>query len=195
MLSEGYAVRQVAITQPGVCVRTFAQHEGGITVKVNFPVPGALLGLLVALFAMVSSTTAVADTPNCNGNPNGSQNIVVHLKKNTEDLQAAIISVRLASLMAGEGCDVTLFLTLRGVRLADARMPQNLGFGRDDVSPAPTLAQVVASFQASGGRVAVCPACAEEIGLTHANLVPGATILDRAGLVDLFLSADKIIDF
>ena len=154
-----------------------------------------IVGSLFVVLAMTSSTVALADTPNCNGDPNGSQNIVVHLKKNTEDLQAAIISARLASLMAGEGCDVTLFLTLRGVRLADARMPQNLKFGRDDVSPAPTLQQVVASFQASGGTVAVCPACAEEIGLTPPDLIPGAVILDRAGLVDLFLSADKIIDF
>lgn len=151
-----------------------------------------LSGLLFAVFAMVSTTAALADSPNCNGGPNGSQDIVVHLKKNTEDLQAAIISARLATLMASEGCNVTLFLTLRGVRLADARMPQNLAFG---ISTAPTLEQVVASFQASGGTVAVCPACADEIGLTPADLIPGAVILDRTGLVDLFLSADKIIDF
>lgn len=154
-----------------------------------------IVGLLFTMLAMTMSTAALADSPNCNGGPNGSQNIVVHLKKNTEDLQAAIISVRLASLMAGEGCDVSLFLTLRGVRLADARMPQNLEFGRDDVSPAPTLAQAVASLQANGGTVAVCPACAAEIGLTPTDLIPGAVILDRSGLVDLFLSADKILDF
>lgn len=151
-----------------------------------------LAGFLIAVLAMASSPAALADTPNCNGGPNGSQDIVVHLKKNTEDLQAAIISARLATLMASEGCNVTLFLTLRGVRLADSRMPQNLSFG---TAAAPTLEQVVASFQASGGTVAVCPACAEEIGLAPADLIPGAVILDRAGLVDLFLTADKIIDF
>ena len=156
---------------------------------------GIIFGLMVTVATMTMSTTALADSPNCNGGSNGSQNIVVHLKKNTEDLQAAIISARLASLMAGEGCNVTLFLTLRGVRLADARMPQNLEFGRDDVSPAPTLGQVVASLQANGGTVAVCPACAEEIGLTPDVLIPGAVILDRQGLVNLFLSADKILDF
>ena len=155
----------------------------------------SLFGLLFAALAMTSSTTVLADSPNCNGGPNGGQHIVVHLKRNLEDLQAAIIATRLGSLMAGEGCEVTLFLTLRGVRLADARMPQNLAFGRDDVSPAPNLEQAVASFQANGGTVAVCPACAGEIGLTPTDLIPGATILDGAGLVDLFLTADKIIDF
>ena len=152
-----------------------------------------LFGVLFAVLAMTSSTVALADPSNCNGTDK--QHIVVHLKRNLEDLQAAIIATRLGSLMAGEGCEVTLFLTLRGVRLADARMPQNLAFGRDDVSPAPNLEQAVASFQANGGTVAVCPACAGEIGLSPADLIPGATILDGAGLVDLFLTADKIIDF
>lgn len=156
---------------------------------------GTFLGLIIAVAATTGGTSALAAKPNCNGSENGSQNIVVHLKKNTEDLQAAIISTRLAGIMASEGCNVTLFLTLRGVRLADARMPQNLEFGRDDVSPAPTLEQAVASFQASGGTVAVCPACAAEIGLTHADLIPGAVILDRAGIVDLFVNADKVLDF
>ena len=166
-----------------------------ITLKKNiFSGLSTLFGLLFAVLAMTSSAAALADSPNCNGGPNGGQHIVVHLKRNLEDLQGATIAARLGSLMASQGCEVTLFLTLRGVRLADARMPQNLEFGRDDTG-APTLAQAVASFQANGGTVAVCPACAGEIGLTSADLIPGATILDGAGLVDLFLTADKIIDF
>ena len=144
---------------------------------------------------MATSTAARADSPNCIGGPNGSQNIVVHLKKNTEDLQAAIMSARMGSMLAAEGCNVTLFLTLRGVRLADARMPQNLAFGRDDLSPSPTLQQAVASFQANGGTVAVCPACGAEVGLTPDGLIPGAVILDRSEIVALILSADKVIDF
>lgn len=160
-------------------------------------VPGFrnLAGMMLALLTMIMSTAALAGSPNCNGSANGSQNIVVHLKKNTEDLQAAIMSARMGSMLAAEGCNVTLFLTLRGVRLADARMPQNLGFGRDDLSPSPTLQQAVASFQASGGRVAVCPGCGAEVGLTHADLIPGAEILDRSEIVELLLSADKVIDF
>ena len=154
-----------------------------------------LLGAIVVVLSIATSTAALADSPNCNGGPNGSQSIVVHLKKNTEDLQAAIMSARMGSMLAAEGCNVTLFLTLRGVRLADARMPQNLAFGRDDLSPAPTLQQAVASFQANGGTVAVCPACGAEVGLTPADLIPGAVILDRSEIVSLILSADKVIDF
>jgi predicted peroxiredoxin len=154
-----------------------------------------LLGAIVVVLSIATSTAALADSPNCNGGPNGSQNIVVHLKKNTEDLQAAIMSARMGNMLAAEGCNVTLFLTLRGVRLADARMPQNLTFGRDDVSPSPSLQEAVASFQANGGTVAVCPACGAEVGLTHADLIPGAVILYPPEIVALILSADKVIDF
>ena len=179
----------------GSRMESSTQRYGGITLKKNtFSGLSTLFGLLFAVLAMTSSTAVLADSPNCNGGPNGSQHIVVHLKSNLEDLQAALIATRLGSLMAGEGCQVTLFLTLRGVRLADNRMPQNLDFGRDDVG-APNLAVAVASFQENGGTVAVCPACAGEIGLSPTDLIPGSTILDGAGLVDLFLTADKIIDF
>ena len=177
----------------GSRMESSTQRYGGITLKKNtFSGLSTLFGLLFAVLAMTSSAVALAGPSNCNGTDK--QHIVVHLKSNLEDLQAALIATRLGSLMAGEGCQVTLFLTLRGVRLADNRMPQNLDFGRDDVG-APNLADAVASFQANGGTVAVCPACAGEIGLSPADLIPGATILDGAGLVDLFLTADKIIDF
>jgi hypothetical protein len=126
---------------------------------------------------MTRSTAALADSPNCNGGSNGSQSIVVHLKKNTEGLQAAIMPARMGCMLA-EGRNVTLFLTLRGVRLADASVPQNLTFGRDDLSPSPSLQQAVASFQANLGTVAVCPACGAEVGLTPADLIPGDVILE-----------------
>ena len=45
--------------------------------------------------------------------------------------------------------------------------------------------QAVASFQASGGTAAVCPACGAEIGLTPADLIPGAVTLNRSEIVGL----------
>jgi len=124
----------------------------------------------------------------CNG-----QEIVVHLKRHIEDLQGAITATNLATLMQSKSCDVTLFLTLGGVRLADMRMPQDLAFGRDPM--APTLQQAVSAFQGLGGTVAVCPPCAGEIGLASDDLIPGAVLLDRDAIAELFMEADKVIDF
>jgi sulfur relay (sulfurtransferase) complex TusBCD TusD component (DsrE family) len=72
-------------------------------------------------------------------------------------------------------------------------MPQDLAFGIDP--EAPTLQQAVSAFQGSGGTIAVCPACAEEIGLIEDDLIPGAEIIGPDAIADLFMAADKILDF
>jgi len=142
------------------------------------------------------------DDSNCKGRcqHEQSQNIVVHLKRHIEDLQGAITAVRLATLMqSNEEVDVTLFLTLGGVRLADKRMPQDLVFGRQDSDlNAPRLLNLkdfVAGFQGAGGRIAVCPACAGEIDLTPDDLIHGAEIVGPEAIAEIFLTADKVLDF
>ena len=152
--------------------------------------PRTLIAVLLVMLTLIISPLAMAKE--CNGNK-GSQNIVVHLKRQIEDLQGAITGVRLATLMQSKGCNVTVFLTLGGVRIADERMPQALAFG---VNPmAPTLQQAVSAFQGLGGKVTVCPACAEEIGLTEDELIPGAEIIGPDTIAELFMAADKILDF
>lgn len=165
--------------------------------------PRSLIVGLLVMMALVFSPLSMADRwedddSSCKGKGkhDRGQNIVVHLKRHIEDLQGAITAVRLATLMqSNEKCDVdvTLFLTLGGVRLADARMPQDLAFGRD--VNAPTLAQAVAGFQNFGGRIAVCPACAGEIDLTPADLIDGAEIVGPEAIAEIFLNADKVLDF
>ena len=155
--------------------------------------PRTLIAGILVMLTLVISPLAMAGTPNCNGNGNGSQNIVVHLKRQIEDLQGAITGVRLATLMQSKGCNVTVFLTLGGVRIADDRMPQNLAFGVNTM--APTLQMAVSAFQGVGGKVTVCPACAEEIGLEEDDLIPGAEIIGPDAIAELFMAADKILDF
>jgi len=155
-----------------------------------------LVAGLLFMLTLVTSSLVMADKQDhdrkhereCNG-----QEIVVHLKRHIEDLQGAITATRLATLMQSKSCDVTLFLTLGGVRLADTRMPQDLVFGNDPM--APTLQQAVSAFQGLGGTVAVCPACAGEIGLTPDDLIPGATIFGPDDIAELFMEADKVLDF
>ncbi len=159
-------------------------------------IPGfrTIITMLFASLAFTTSTTALADDEvSCN--KRHGKNIVVHLKTHTDDLQGTLVAARVAGLVQNVNkCDVTLFLTLRGARVADMRMPQNLAAGRDDLG-APNVAQAVAAFQANGGTVAVCPACASDIGLTAADLIPGATILSGPEVGALFAKADKVIDF
>lgn len=126
---------------------------------------------------------------------------MVHIKVHQEDLQGAITAVRLATLMRTAGARVTIFLSLRGVRIADTRTPQDLFFGRDTELPSGTdltLGNVATGFLDAGGKIAVCPACANEVGLTPDYLIGNTrqvTIIAPDALAQLLLKADKILDF
>jgi len=134
------------------------------------------------------------------------QEIVVHLKRHINDLQGAVTAVRLATLMQSQDCaDVTLFLTLQGPRLADTRMPQELLFGTLPPNELPgdnTLAKFVQDFLGLGGKIMICPLCAREVGLFNEDgtvnkeaLLDGVIVPTSQDIADLFLAADKVLDF
>ena len=136
----------------------------------------------------------------------GDQEIVVHLKRHINDLQGAVTAVRLATLMQSQPCtDVTLFLTLQGPRLADTRMPQELLFGTLPPGANPnenTLAKFVQDFLGADGTIMVCPLCAREVGLFYEDgtvnedaLLEGVIVPTRQDIANLFLAADKVLDF
>jgi predicted peroxiredoxin len=154
------------------------------------------LTLGLAAFLLVFPGTVPAAKNNSDGQ---GEKIVVHIKVHQEDLQGAVTGMRLATLMRSKGADVTVFLTLRGVRIADSRVPQDMSFGRETE---PTLEMAVDDFLTAGGTIAVCPACAHEIALTGADLITppdgaSGTVLiagpDEIGT--LFMKADKVLDF
>ncbi len=137
---------------------------------------------------------------------NAHQNIVVHLKRHINDLQGAITALRLATLLQGKDCaDVTLFLTLQGPRLADTRMPQDLLFGTLPPNADPkdhTLAAAVEAFLEAEGKIMICPLCAREVGLFNDDgtvneeaLLDGVIVPMPEDIADLFLAADKVLDF
>jgi predicted peroxiredoxin len=118
------------------------------------------------------------------------QSIVVHLKHYTNDLHATMMALKLASGMQEAGAEVTLFVNLEGVRLVDRRQPQDLRWGHS----AP-ISEVYEKFVEKGGRTLVCPHCAEAAGLNGEALRSGATIAQESEIVQMFLEADKILDY
>lgn len=115
---------------------------------------------------------------------------MVHLSSYTNDLHAVTMSLKIATLLAAADADVTLFLDLEGVRLADDRAPQNLQWG----NTAP-VAELYANLIEAGGTVLVCPHCARAAGIGAGNLRQGATLTTDAAIGDLFIAADKVIDY
>ncbi len=121
------------------------------------------------------------------------QNIVVHLSEYTGDLHASFMALKLANAMQNSGADVTVFLDLEGVRLADADTPLNVMWG----TAHEPLSKHYLDFVRDGGKVVVCPHCAAVAGIEKGNLREGAMIgiPDEQTIPKMLLAADKILDF
>jgi predicted peroxiredoxin len=118
------------------------------------------------------------------------QKVVVHLTHYTDQLHAAKMAVHLAHVMQSMGAEVTLLLDVEGVRLASTKEPQNLIWGKGD-----PISVEYAAFVKAGGRVLVCPHCAEYAGITERDLRPGAHIGKDGELAKTILAADKVLDY
>lgn len=134
--------------------------------------------LIISLFSVLLSPTAWADK------------LLVHLGNFSNDLHAASMAVKVATVAALDGQTVVIFTDREGVRLVDKRQPLDLQWG--DSAP---LQMLFDNFVKSGGKVMVCPHCAEAIGLDSANLREGAELLDAEGMARMLREADKIIDY
>lgn len=142
------------------------------------------MGLAVLMAVSFAAMPAVmAEEP-------GTKSAVMNLKHFTGDLHAAYMALKISNGMLAEGTDVTLFLNLEGVRLADLRQPQDLAWGHST-----DLNGQYDAFVAAGGKVVVCPHCAMAVGLEAENLRAGARIADAKEVARLFASAGSVIDY
>lgn len=118
------------------------------------------------------------------------QDIIVKLDHFTDDLHSTFMGMKLATGLQERGNHVTIFLNLEAVRLADKRHPLDLGWGHT-----PSLQAVYEAFVKAGGRILVCPHCAEVTGLTSKNLRDGAKIAGHKELLEHLEKADKVIGY
>ncbi|MRG90443.1 DsrE family protein [Polyangium spumosum] len=160
------------------------------TMKVVIP-------LLAVATLGLSPGSLEAQTQQAPPAPRGAQaarpqrQVVVHLTKDAGDLHAVAMSLDLAQALQEGGARVTLFLDLEGVRLADTRVPNQLGWGMGKQ----TIADRYNRFVKAGGSVLLCPHCAENAGLTTANLRQGARLPTPRQLAETILQADQVIDY
>lgn len=96
----------------------------------------------------------------------------------------ATVAFVVANASAASEKETMIFLSVEGVRIASA------GYA-DDVHEegfAP-LKELITSFVEAGGKLFVCSPCFKKRGLDESKLIPGATIVGGAKLVE-FLTAD-----
>lgn len=115
------------------------------------------------------------------------QKVVVHLTRFSDNLHAVKMAVHLAARLQAKGAEVTMLLDLEGVRLADTRQPIDLIWGKGD-----PISRELEEFVKAGGKMILCPHCAEHNGITPATLRPGASI---GPIGEVILAADKILDY
>jgi predicted peroxiredoxin len=118
------------------------------------------------------------------------QKVVVHLTHYTDQLHTVKMAVHLAHMMQTLGAEVTLLLDVEGVRLASSKEPQNLIWGKGD-----PISVEYEAFVKAGGRVLVCPHCAEHAGITERDLRPAGHIGKDGELAKTILRADKVLDY
>ena len=145
-----------------------------------------------ALALAFSTATPSAMAERADGHSSeAQQSIVVHLSHFTDDLHAAFMALNIGTMIAESGqADVVLFLDLEGVRLADAGSRSDLAWGDSG-----GIGEAYDAFIAAGGSVQVCPHCAAQAGVEAEALRDGAEMATREGIAEMFLHADKVIDY
>lgn len=139
--------------------------------------------VLLAILFHVSMTNAYSKTE--------PQNIMVHIKRFGDDLHSPFMAMKLANNLRKKGHNITVFLSLEGVRLADQSQPLDLHWGHAHM----TLESLVDSFIKAGGIIKACPHCSKAIGLTDKRVRKGMAIATEEELATMIEAAEKILDY
>jgi sulfur relay (sulfurtransferase) complex TusBCD TusD component (DsrE family) len=147
--------------------------------------------LLAIGFAIVAATFAAnRSLASDDDAPSPAPQTVVHLSHYTDDLHAAFMALKLATAMQQSGGKVVMFVDLEGVRAADGRQPNDLGWGHSG-----DLASYYDAFVKAGGSVLVCPHCAKAAGISTGDLRPGAHIGTEQEVAATLSASDRILDY
>lgn len=143
--------------------------------------------LLIVLATSVVGRTALSDSDK----PKPAQKIVVHLSHFTDDLHRCFMALKLATLMQKSGGEVTLFLDLEGVRLAERRQLLDMTWGSNPTK----LGEHYENFTEAGGKVILCPHCAKSARIGDMALKRHSEIGNEEMMAKMFLEAEKILDY
>jgi predicted peroxiredoxin len=115
---------------------------------------------------------------------------VVSLTRAKDDADRATVAFVVANAAVASDRDTVVFLSIEGVRLSQ------IGYADDVHEPgfAP-LAQLIANFVAAGGKIYVCSPCFKKRALDETKLIPGATIVGGAKLVEFMADGAPSVSY
>lgn len=105
--------------------------------------------------------------------------IITHATYGEDDPERATMPFVVANIAATAAQDAAVLLTIEGVRLATKGYAD--GIAKDGLPP---LGELISQFIANGGEVWACGACTKPRGITEADLIDGARIVNAAFIVE-----------
>src|SRR5262245_39117474 len=106
----------------------------------------------------------------------------VSLTRAKDDTDRATVAFVVANAAAASEKETLVFLSIEGVRLSQPGYADDIH--EQGFSP---LKELMGNFVKAGGKIYVCSPCFKKRGLNESTLIPGATIVGGAKLVE-FLS-------
>jgi predicted peroxiredoxin len=103
------------------------------------------------------------------------------------DLQEVNMGLTFAGFCVDEGYDVSIFLNVKGVKLATETFSTELKFGKHS----PLKEQLVALAE-RGVQVHVCPVCMKDFEIANDEIIPEAFVTDKPKLFAK-LGADTMV--
>jgi len=103
----------------------------------------------------------------------------ISLTRSKEDCDRATVAFVVANAAVASEKETLVFLSIEGVRLCQKGAADSIhesGFA--------PLAELIGNFTKAGGKIWVCSPCFKKRNLDENNLIPGATIVGGAKLVE-----------
>jgi len=116
--------------------------------------------------------------------------ICVSLTHAKNDTDKATVAFVVANASVASGQETLVFLSTEAVRLAVRGYADDIR--EEGFAP---LAELLANFVKAGGKIFVCSPCFKKRGLDEAVLVPGATIVGGAKLVEFLAAGASSISY
>jgi predicted peroxiredoxin len=107
------------------------------------------------------------------------EKMCVSLSFSKDNADKATVAFVVANAAVASNRETMVFLSTEGVRLAVQGYADDIK--EEGFSP---LKDLIKSFTEAGGKIFVCSPCAKKRGLAESPLVPGATIVGGAKLVE-----------
>lgn len=114
----------------------------------------------------------------------------VNLTRAKDDRDRSTVAFVLANAAVASGKEVVVFLSIDGVRLSQKGYADDIH--EEGFAP---LRELMEGFAKAGGAIYVCSPCFKKRALDEHNLVPGASIVGGAKLVEFLSDGSACVSF